>query len=60
MSATRGNAYESSQTFKSYKSQAARAARELCYGPDVVKAVESAKTEGEIECIMRTARNGKR
>lgn len=57
MAETRGNAYESSQSFKAYKSQAMRAAMELNYDEKFIKELRDAKTEGEIERIMRKARH---
>ena len=42
-----------------YKNSAARAARELCYGEEVVKKIRDAETEEEIITIMTRARKEK-
>ena len=41
---------------KSYKREAISAARDLCYGEDVVKRIKEAKDDTEIARIMATAR----
>lgn len=46
-------------SFELYQSQAIDAAKDLCYGPNVIKRLVEAKTSGEIERIMRDARHGK-
>lgn len=46
--------------FKTAKSRAVKAAKDLYYGDDVVDALEKAKTIGEIDIIMVTARKKKR
>ena len=45
---------------KNTKSLAVKAAKDLFYGDDVVKALENATTVGEIDHIMVTARNKNR
>lgn len=40
-----------------YKREAIRAAKELCYGKEVIAALKAAKTETEVCRIMTTARN---
>lgn len=42
-----------------YRSQAIKAAKDLCYGEIVIKAVKKAKTEEDIRCIMQEARRKK-
>ena len=44
---------------REYKDFAARAARELCYGEEVVKKIRDAETEEEIMTIMTRARKEK-
>lgn len=41
-----------------YKRHAIRAAKDLCYGEATIEKLKKAKTESEIERIMRTAREG--
>ena len=40
-----------------YQREALKAARDLCYGKDVERAIRNAKSETEIIRIMITARN---
>lgn len=40
-----------------YKRQAIKAAKDLLYGNKVIKKIKKAKTEGEIDRIMRAARH---
>lgn len=42
-----------------YKISASKAARELCYGEEVVKKIQKAETEEEIITIMTRARKEK-
>lgn len=42
--------------FLGYRIDAVKAAKDLHYGDDVVKAINEAKSIGEIERIMRSAR----
>lgn len=44
---------------KSYRNDAIRAAIDFGYGNEVVKKIKAAKTDGEIERIMVTARKKK-
>lgn len=39
-----------------YKQQAIRAAKDLCYGEEVIRRIKNAKSDVEIERIMATAR----
>ena len=39
-----------------YRDNAIKAARDLCYGGEVIKKIKAAKTEAEIERIMINAR----
>lgn len=39
-----------------YKMQAMKAAKDLHYGPDVIKQIKNAKNDREITRIMKTAR----
>jgi sensor histidine kinase regulating citrate/malate metabolism len=41
----------------SYKDEALRAAKQLCYEPEVIKRIEKTENEAEIARIMKTARN---
>ena len=41
---------------KSYKKQAITAAKELCYGEDVVKQIVRANSNTEIDRILKSAR----
>lgn len=43
-------------TFGTYKAVAAKAAKELGYGKEVVKEVKNAQSEREVTLIMATAR----
>lgn len=43
-------------TLTSYKAHAAKAARDLGYGKEVIAKIKKAKTEGEVSLIMATAR----
>jgi hypothetical protein len=43
-----------------YRSEAMKAAEELCYGYDVVVQIRTAKTEAEIARIMSTCRQKRR
>lgn len=45
---------------ESYKEKAITAAKELCYGPDVIAKLEKAVTDQQIENIMYDARHGRR
>lgn len=47
------------KALKDYRSQAVRAAKDFGYGKEVNDKIKKAKTEGEIERIMRTARKEK-
>lgn len=40
------------------KKEAKRAARDLCYGEDVIRRIELAKTPLEIDRILKQARTG--
>ena len=42
-----------------YKIQAVKAAKDLGYGNEVIKRIKAAKTDNEIERIMREARTKK-
>ena len=42
--------------FREYKRKALKAARELCYGDEVIKRIKNAKTDVEISRIMTSAR----
>lgn len=42
---------------KSYRSQAVKAARDLGYGLDTITRIKEAKTESEIDRIMKSARH---
>lgn len=52
------NHYESS--VEAYRADALTAAKELCYGDEVIRRLRNAKTEGEIERIMVTARKSRK
>lgn len=39
-----------------FRKQAIKAAKDLLYGEEVIKALKNAKTESEIDRIMKTAR----
>ena len=43
--------------FAKYQHHAIAAAKDLYYGPKVILALQMAKTEGELERIMRAARH---
>jgi hypothetical protein len=45
--------------FRQYRGQMARAAKELCYGQEVINRVKAANTVREIDRIMQSARYGK-
>ena len=45
---------------ESYKEKAITAAKELCYGSEVIAKLEEAETDAEIENIMYDARHGRR
>lgn len=47
------------ESLSNYKSQASKAARDLGYGHETIKSIRTAKSLGEIERIMRTARKEK-
>ena len=51
--------YIEEESLAHYKSQATKAAKDSCYGYKVMAKIEDAKTIGEIERIMRTARHDK-
>lgn len=42
--------------FKRLKKMTIKAAKDLCYGQEVIDKLENAKTEGELYRIMRAAR----
>lgn len=42
-----------------YKQTAAEAAKDLCYGEEVIERIRAATTHGEIERILRDARHGR-
>lgn len=42
---------------KAYRHQATKAARDLCYGQDVIDRIKEAKSEQEIDRIMKSARH---
>lgn len=44
--------------FKTYKQQAIDAAKDLLYSKECIEKLHNAKTEGEIERIMKDARHG--
>ena len=46
-------------TFKAYKSEAIKAAEDLEYGTEILEKLENAKTDGEIQRIMVSARHEK-
>lgn len=48
---------ETDGSFREYRKNAKRAAVELCYGQKVVQEIMDAKSIGEIEKIMSTARH---
>ena len=48
--------YNQYGSFNAYKAHAKTAARDLCYGDDVVRQINNAKTEEEISRIMQRAR----
>ena len=52
-------AQNNNETFKSYKSEAIKAAIELGYDVDVIEKLNKAKTDGEIQRLMITARHKK-
>lgn len=41
---------------RAYRRGALKAAKELCYGDEVIRRIKNAKTSDEISRIMRTAR----
>lgn len=43
-----------------YRKQAMIAAKELCYGNEVIEKIKAAKNDAEIERIMNMARHAKR
>ena len=45
---------------KTYRADALKAAKELGYGDEVIRRIKNAKTDGEIERIMVTARRSMR
>ena len=45
---------------ESYKDRAIKAAKELCYGSEVIAKLKEARTDTEIENIMYDARHGRR
>lgn len=45
---------------KNYRKQAMIAAKDLCYGNEVIKKIKAAKSDAEIERIMNAARHAKR
>lgn len=45
---------------ESYKEKAITAARELCYGSEVIAKLEEAETDAQIENIIHDARHGRR
>ena len=45
---------------ENYGNQAMIAAKDLCYGKEVVEKIKAAKNDAEIERIMNTARHAKR
>lgn len=47
------------RSFKEIKSSIIKAAKELCYGEEVIEKLKKAKTEGELCRIMTTARKRK-
>lgn len=51
--------YEGKESLSEYKHQASKAANDLCYGRGVAMKINNAKTIGEVERIMRTARKEK-
>ena len=46
-------------TFKAYKSEAIKAAKDLGYGTEILEKLENAKTDGEIQRLMIAARHKK-
>lgn len=50
---------EGRQENKSYRNDAIRAALDFNYGDDVIKKIKDAKSDNEIERIMRNARKRK-
>ena len=51
--------YVEKESLANYKSQATKAAKDLCYGYKVLSKIKDAKTIGEVERIMRNARHEK-
>lgn len=45
--------------FPTFRKQSVKIAKDFSYGKDVVSAIEKAKSVGEINRILRTARNKK-
>ena len=45
---------------ENYRKQAMIAAKELCYGNEVIEKIKAAKNDAEIERIMNTSRHEKR
>ena len=43
-----------------YRKQAMTAAKDLCYGNEVIEKIKAAKNDAEIERIMNMARHAKR
>ena len=43
-----------------YRKQATIAAKELCYGNEVIEKIKAAKSDAEIERIMNAARHERR
>ena len=52
-------AQNNNETFKQFKNNAVRAAKDLGYDQESIKKLESAKTDGEIQRIMIAARHKK-
>ena len=52
-------AYHHNESFKQQKIEAVKAAKDLYYGKDVIRAIENATTTGEISRIMINARHEK-
>lgn len=46
-------------TFKAYKSEAIKAAKDFGYGTEVIESLKKAKTDGEIQRLMIAARHKK-
>ena len=45
---------------ENYRKQAMIAAKDLCYGNEVIEKIKAAKNDAEIERIMNTSRHEKR